>query len=289
MFNKKFLILTFFLSMSSISTHAIVNGKELHASQRPEIVRLLLYKGTTQKDIEENGRCTGTAISDFLVLTAGHCVTGFYNEKNDAIVLHRFKKDGSEEIIRANKVYTEYIAEDLQKVKDEQNKKHATPDSVPGCSPGIKPLAHTRTPDLALIKFPFGTFKKWAQVNFAQELSLNNPIEFLGYGVTISSFEASIPYADPNPTDLRIGKNQIWRTSENRVAFISEGYKPVADRGDSGAPLFYNGEVTAVISTVEEKCETEFGNDYAIMNTATRLSTLEALNFFIAAIDSLTK
>jgi hypothetical protein len=284
-----FLIIFSVVLFFSQKSLAIVNGEELHASQRPEIVRLLLYKESSEKKFEENGRCTGTAISDSLVLTAGHCITGFHNEKNDVIALHRFKNNDSEEIIPASKFYSEYVAEDLQSVKDEQNRNHATPDSVPGCSPGEKPLAHTQTLDLAILKFPEGTFKKWAQVNFAQVLNLKDQIELLGYGITISSYEASIPLADPLPSDLRLGKNQIWRTSEQRIGFTSQGNKPVADRGDSGAPIFYNGEVTAVVSTVEEKCETKFGSDYAIMNTATRLSTLEALNFFIAAIDFFSK
>ncbi len=283
----QFFVIVFAIAiLCAQKSQAIVNGKELLNSQRPEVVRLLLYKGSAINPVD-NGRCTGTAISDSLVLTAGHCVAGNFNEeKNDIIVLHRFKENGAEEIVPALQFYTEFISEDLQKIKDEQNKHGKT---TAGCSPGEKPMALTKTPDLALLKFPNKTFQTWAQINFQKIHTVGDSIEFLGYGKTTSSYEASIPLSDPRPNDLRLGKSKIWRVTEKRIAIISQHLDPIGDIGDSGAPFFDNGQVTAVLSTVETKCETEFGEDYAIMNTAVTLSSLEAIKFFSRALNKLER
>ncbi|MES2770026.1 MAG: trypsin-like serine protease [Bdellovibrionota bacterium] len=283
----QFFVIVFAIAvLCAQKSQAIVNGKELLNSQRPEVVRLILYKDKDSLlDQVDNGRCTGTAISDSLVLTAGHCVTGNFNEeKNNTIVLHRFKENKTEEIISVLQSYTEFIPEDLQKIKDEQNKHGKT---TPGCSPGEKPMVLTKTPDLALLKFPNKTFRTWAQINFQKIHSAGDSIEFLGYGMTASSFEVSIPFSDPQPNDLRLGKSKIWRTGEKRFAIISQYLDPIGDIGDSGAPVFDNGQVTAVLSTLETKCETEYGEDYAIMNTAVALSSIEAIKFFSKALNKL--
>lgn len=266
-------------------SHAIPNGQTLNSLEHPEIVRLLMYKQNEEKLLVQSDTCSGVAISNFLVLTAGHCVTGKNNEGVKSVALHRFTSENKVEIILADSAYTEYIPEDLQKAKDEQNEGAV----VPGCVPRPKPILQTKTPDLAIIKFPNNTFKKWAQIDLAAVLNTGDDIEYFGYGVKTSSLVSAMPPMDPQPDDLRSAANKIWRTTEKRSAIIAPPMEAFADQGDSGAPVFHDGAVVGVMSTMDEKCETAYGDDYALMNTITNLSSLESLDFFINAIHTLVK
>lgn len=285
MFYHILVILFAVLMLCTQKSHAIPNGQEIDSRKRPEIVRLLLYKIGQNKELLENGTCTGTAISDYLVLTAGHCVTGFTNEQNDLIVLHQFDKNGKEHLTKALNTYTEYIAEDFKKIKDEQNEGAV----VPGCVAKQKPIIQSKTPDLALVKFPRNTFKKTAQINLSKVLSVNDSVEFYGFGAKVPYFESAFPTLDPHVNDLRVAQNKIWRTSENRSAIISAPSQAFADVGDSGGPVFFNNEVVGVLSMLDEKCETAYGDDFAVMNTPVNLSSLQALDFFTRAVEALSK
>lgn len=57
-------------------------------------------------------------------------------------------------------------------------------------------------------------------------------------------------------------------------SFWNRPHSTWADSGDSGGPVLRNGKVIAILSTRHEKCETLYGEDYAIMNTATRVQKL---------------
>lgn len=273
---KFVLICAIFFSQKSF---AIINGKEMSPLEKPEVIRLLLFttddSGKVDPNLEDS--CSGVAISDSLVLTAGHCVAKADHSGNYKLALHRFLKNGIPEVIFATNAYTEYIPEDLQKLIDEQNKGAI----VPGCVAKAKPIIETKTPDIALVRFPSNTFSKWANINATKHLDVNDSVQFYGYGIV---FEGMPTMPEPSMLDFREGTNIIWRTSEQRIAFISPHHESIAQHGDSGAPVFNNGELVALVSSVEEKCETQYGDDYAIMNTATILSSEQAHSFLNTAL-----
>ena len=76
----------------------------------------------------------------------------------------------------------------------------------------------------------------------------------------------------PKDYELHQFITSIAKVSSQRIGMIARGLSPFATDGDSGGPVFHDGKIIAVMSTVSEYCETEFGEDYGILNTATLLS-----------------
>lgn len=267
------LFLVFFVLVTSTG-NAVVNGLPLSSEHKPEVIRLNIERvHPINGSIEE--ACTGVAISHSLVLTAGHCLAASPQGSTDNVYFNRFSKEGSSLNIPSQHFFTQYIYEEFVDDRPHQ--------LVPGCSLTPKKVTQTRTLDLGLVMFPDQTFDQWSDIDVQHEFQINDALEYYGYGSHVNTLGAFVPIQKASPSDLRFGANLIWRMNSQRISFLASLEDNFAAHGDSGGPVYKNNQVVAIMSTLEEHCETEFGSDYGVINTATPLSSKEALEFLLGA------
>lgn len=257
---------------------AVVNGVLKNSQEHPAMALLALAKaplsveelGTTYSKDEifkskSLGICSGSFISDRIVLTAGHCIS---NESEASIPYLVIAKNEKYILIPAIQTVTDYVYENLAGVAEGN-----------GCSPGPKPLPVTKTPDVALLLFPAGTSQHWLNTDFQYQAKINDSVEFYGFGTEYNPFDGSSMAAIVKDPKLRYGSSKVWRISPQRIGFVGTVMESFAADGDSGSAVLHNGKVVAVMSTVSERCETQFGEDYAILNTSSLLANSTVKSF----------
>ncbi|MFN8792459.1 MAG: trypsin-like serine peptidase [Bdellovibrionales bacterium] len=266
-------VLFLILGLSSLSS-AIRNGEPLLDQARPVVVRLYsVHKDEsfslgTLRSVYVNW-CSAVAISDQVLLTAGHCL---FPENSDVRLQPyavQYQSDGKPRTVKALDFWTSYRRESSAFPYDPETAYH--PDYVKGCRPGPVPLVNSPEPDVALVQFPPGTFQAWWPVDLESSVQIGEAIEYFGFGFTKDSFTVTPMGPDVENGALRRATNQVVRESPQRIAFWNPPESSWADSGDSGGPILRKGRVVAIMATRHEKCETQFGEDYKIMNTATRV------------------
>ncbi len=268
-------ILASFLHVDSAL--AVVNGAVQANESHPEVTLLLLAKRKlldtelTATSLSDFGVCSGAFISDRLVITAGHCF------ENDGHALYPYlaKKVGNSYNLTAPVASaTEYIYEELSGVSETSN----------GCSPGPKPLPQTKTPDIGLLLFPKNTSTLWFPAALNYQARKESKLSYFGFGTDQDPFSGIGSFLTKTP-ELRTGSSEVWRISKQRIGFVATVNETFAADGDSGGPVLVDGHLVGVMSTVSERCETEFGEDYAILNTASVISSIEAQSFIKKALE----
>lgn len=255
---------------------AVANGHKLSAWQKPEIIRLMIFEpsqNTSDSSMSlarlnqaSFGTCTGVAISDSLVLTAGHCLMSEENEKLQINALI-FENERDWKMLKPISTRSPYVFEKIETQED--------PNAVvPGCSAKRKVLVpQFQTDDWALLEFSPGTFKHWARVSEKIDIKIGNTVEIYGYGSHSDSMSGGLGSMSlPQHDDLRYFASSIKRENSQRWAILATPNKAFADEGDSGSPVFYNNELIGLISTVQPKCETEHGEDFEIMNSIIKIN-----------------
>jgi hypothetical protein len=253
---------------------AVHKAPGIHDLDRPEVVRLYslmpgVFKGLQSFISEYNNWCTGVAISDDQVLTAGHCLFPDLSDVRLEPYYVQVPKSGSAKIIKALRFKTSYKRESFEYPYDPNIRYHE--GYVKGCQKGPLPLFQTKEIDLAVVTFPQGTFSHWWEVDSVRPLEIGDEVEFWGFGVKFNSFVRAPMWPDLQSGALGQGRAVITQGNAQRVAFETAVEGPWADSGDSGGPLLRDGKVVAIMATRHEKCETPEGGDYVILNTATRL------------------
>lgn len=252
-------VFVFCASVFQTEAFAVVNGQQIDLRNHPELGLLTFTANSTL-----SSRCSGFFINDSQFITAGHCVR---DENGDrGVGLLRINENDDLNTVFPTAVFTAFVHEDLIPAN--------AAGPVPGCSIGQKPIVNTKTLDLALINFPAGTSTQWLEIDLDYSPTESDVLDYYGFGTHINPFAMMMPSLAAPIEALRFGQSAIWRWTSTRLALLSPDTKPFAADGDSGAPVIKNGKVVAVMNTVGTKCDTEFGEDYAIQNTATRLTKL---------------
>lgn len=265
------------LALVATNTYAIHKGAPLDETKYPNIVRVFAYKDKTINDINSYfWKCTGTIVSDHIVLTAGHCMPNKEQLKDYSLSIIRYNEKGQLERFNTKKFYSHYDPDTPDSELTMYDQSHSSPGYVPGCYAPPVALPHTKATDIAAVILPKGTFKQWAQIDTAPVVT-NDEVSFYGYGLKTNSFTGSIFEGSTDITDhdLSRGDAHVWeRENEQRISFVTKESGHFADSGDSGGPVMRDGKLVAVLSTVDQKCETPYGSDYAIVNTATRITEI---------------
>lgn len=277
--NTRMAFIMLSLIFSSNVALAIVNGAELSEPQHPEISLLLM----SSKKLKANEMvrvsvddfesvCSGSFISDQLVLTAGHCLT----DGSKSLYPYLARKKGSAfHLTEPVSAASAYVSEERDGVS-----------AVGGCSARLKPLPETKTLDLALILFPPQTSDRWFEINPSYVPAVGDKLVYFGFGSTIDPFTNSgaIGIRKSAPA-LRFSQSKVWRASQQRVGFVAPQHLAFAAEGDSGGPVLVDRKLVGVVSTLSERCESEWGHDYAMLNTSSLISTSEAKLFIEQALN----
>jgi hypothetical protein len=266
MFSKKvlfFVVLTFFIF--PLEVFSIVNGKNISENQLPEIKRLVLVPSSELINIDlinSYGRCSGVVISDHEILTAGHCVAS-----SDGLMIPYVAYFDGEKLktLKPLNVISDFIPENLPETIND--------GPVRGCSTKIFPLFETKTLDLAILVFASNTFNYYLEMDFNSHFIIGDKVNFFGFGIQTGSFEAQLPLPIISRNDLGTTTAQIGKIGYTRSATISAVGTGFADQGDSGGPVISNNKIIGILNSIEERCETEFGDDYALKNGFTKLSS----------------
>lgn len=261
------------LGLSSL-TWAIRNGEPLLDQDRPEVVRLYSIHKDENFSLEALRStyvnwCSAVAISDQVLLTAGHCLFPEDSDLRLQPYAVQYQSSGQIRTVKALDFWTSYRRESYAFPYDPETSYH--PDYVKGCRPGPVPLVNSPEPDIAFVQFPPGTFQSWWPVDLESSVQIGDGVEYFGFGFTKDSFTVTPMGPDLEDGALRRAENKVVRESAQRIAFWNPPELSWADSGDSGGPILRKGQVVAIMATRHEKCETPFGEDYKIMNTATRV------------------
>lgn len=275
MFKLKIVSVSYILLLVAPQAMAVVNGKTHSAFEKPEVLRTFQFLKDPKDSIqsqnlnqfmrESESQCSAVAISHFQAITAGHCVL---DEKGQPFLTWflKWKDTNSWTALKALKFQSRYVFQDL-------SPEPLGKTTVPGCSKDIKvkvPLA--KTMDLAILTFPAKTFSKWVKIGSPADVKIGSSLQIFGYGshqdkTNGGNFLSTTPKVD----DLRSFTSKVKRMNSQRWAILADAVSAFADEGDSGAPAFFNDQLVGLVSTVQPKCKTEFGEDYEIMNTITKV------------------
>lgn len=215
---------------SSIDSSLDVNnGEDITESNHPSVVLLIMSTGGGQ------GICTGTFVNDSQVVTAGHCVHGL-DPKYPAMAAVAVSEgsDGNPEYkVRARA---------LNLV---QHPKYSmTLDN------GVNGF------DLAVVNFPANSAPAVSTIA-SQEPELEADLTIVGYGNNRTYIDAAGRLNGDGAGTKRMGTNSVAAKEEGFLTFYGlpkaespyqKGEWVTAGSGDSGGPMFVDGELVGVTS-----------------------------------------
>lgn len=204
------------------STVKVTNGQEIPLSEYPSVV--LLY------DSEAGSICTGTFVTETMVITAAHCTMGGKVDANGNVDL------------------TLYIIE-IQDAAEKKAEIIGTSTKVVRNTEWDSNGGNVNRYDLGLVFFEPGVAKGVSEIASVPAQS-GDDFVIVGYGLNTSS------QSDSSSAGIkRVGENSISSISGGFIQFTGkndtttgDGTDVSAGSGDSGGPLFINGDVAGVTS-----------------------------------------
>lgn len=204
----------------------VTNGKVISEDVYPEVLMLEIATATGR-----SGTCTATFISDSVALTAAHCVNSGKPDADGMVDMEvHYVRSGEESSLDKKKTR---IATGL---KAYQNK--AWMESGGGVN----------AKDLGVVIFPANTAKSWATIGSRKPMA-GDDLVIVGYGLN------ELLDVGAKAGIKRMGKNKIKTVGEGFIEFEgtprdldSDGVNSASASGDSGGPLFVNGELVGSTS-----------------------------------------
>jgi hypothetical protein len=212
----KFCILSFFILLNS---YAIVGGNESYETSKYvklQFVKFGYYQG---------GPCSGSIISDYAILTAGHCVKDFLEQRDFGLKIAINDNNYSISDIKVPANYRKY-----QDIYDATYSKGLDYTDA---------MINVAKVDIAIIK----TKRKLKQFK-KTKISFMNPfsqVNFCGYGYTFFNGEL-FSYIPGSEGKLYCGSNKLVSTLGNPFKVKGNLYQAfygssLTGAGDSGAAL----------------------------------------------------
>ncbi|RYZ54277.1 MAG: trypsin-like serine protease [Proteobacteria bacterium] len=208
----------------TVSSQKVVNGSMAFYFEQPAVV--LLY------DQSSDSTCTGTFLNDHQVLTAAHCTGSFDVDYDTGEV------DGTMHVL-----FVDDLASGDARVFASSTSIYRNPNwDIAGSG--------VNSADLAIVNFPKGTWGTKAKIS-SRRAQVGDEVELFGYGIN----QDEDPSDSSSATVFRKGNNVIEQVGEGFIAFEGYSYDVSGDgsfassgHGDSGGPLFVDGEIVGVVS-----------------------------------------
>ncbi len=278
-------ILLLALCAFAATANAIVNGKDVGLKIHPEAAKILITARNAQNN-KMTFACTGVFISNSVLLTAGHCAPDVLsgeriNPKN--IILYSFGDKPLKHPVHAIAFDSQFslTGEEIGRqlaARDQKFKKYLL--QAPNCYSVPLPLLSPNSPDLALISFPPHTSDHFTKVDFNYVPHLGDKVSFVGFGTSVDPF-AYGSFGGSLNTQKRLGTSTVMRVSDEYAGIKAPANKAYAAPGDSGSPVYYNGQLVGIMSYMDTDCESKWGSDFGILNTFTYFSSKNAAQFLM--------
>ncbi len=202
----------------------VTNGHEISESTFPSVVLLTILDANDKVA----GICTGTFVNDSQVVSAGHCVEGL-NPADPAMAFLTKDKDGNPALLKA-----------------ESFARH------PNYSIRLGVSAY----DVSVINFPAGSAPAISP-RATRSPSAGQSFTIVGYGNNVNEFDSWGRMTGSGAGKKRAGTNSVGSVSGGFINFnglpeadgvTTQGTLVASGSGDSGGPLFVNGQLAGVTS-----------------------------------------
>lgn len=201
----------------------VTNGREITESTYPSVVLLVMETDMGQ------GICTGTFVNDSQIVSAGHCVEGL-DSSDPALYVVTTNAQG------------EYIAT----AKAVSFKRHPNYNIRLGVSPY----------DVSVINFEADSAPATSPLA-TRSPSAGQTLTIVGYGNNVNEFDRWGQLTGSGAGTKRAGNNSVGSVSGGFINFnglpesdgsTTKGTLVSSGSGDSGGPLFVNGQLAGVTS-----------------------------------------
>ncbi len=203
----------------------VTNGQDIAESDFPSVVLLVMVKNGQQSI------CSATFVNDHQVLTAGHCVEGLATEDPQLYFVERDAQGETSQVVKAERY-------------------RRNPNYSMSRNNGVNPS------DLAVVTFPRATAPATTDIA-AYRPDVGDSLTIVGYGNNRNYFESNGQMSGSGAGEKRRGENIIRKNDSGFLTFygvpesqegIAEGQWVASGSGDSGGPMFVNGELVGVTS-----------------------------------------
>ncbi len=201
----------------------VTNGREIAESTFPSVVLLVMETAQGQ------GICTGTFVNDSQIISAGHCVEGLD------------PADPSLYVVTTN-AQGEYVAT----AKAVSFKRHPSYNIRLGVSPY----------DVSVINFNADSAPATSAVA-TRSPTAGQTLTIVGYGNNVNEFDSWGQLTGSGAGTKRAGTNSVGSVTGGFINFnglpeadgaTTQGSLVSSGSGDSGGPLFVNGQLAGITS-----------------------------------------
>ncbi len=207
----------------------VTNGQVISEDVYPEVLMLEISTPSGKPGI-----CTGTFISDAVALTAAHCVNNGQPDDDGKVDMEIHYVHGSDGVqnLDSNKNQNRLA----KAVAAYQNK------AWQATGGGVNPR------DLGIVVFPKGTAKRWATIA-TRKPTVGDDFVIVGYGLNeLMDWGAKAGVKRMGKNKIKVLENGFIKFEGTPRNLDADGINSASASGDSGGPLFVNGELVGTTS-----------------------------------------
>ena len=210
---------------SGLADLKVTNGVQITNHEFPSVVLLML---------EGRNICTGTFVNDSQIVTAAHCVYGLNTNNPDIKIVEPLQSGGRTRYIEKARALN-FVKNPNYRMRDNNGVNHS---------------------DLAIINFPMGTSDHDRSIA-AIPPEVDQEITIVGYGNNQNFIDQNGQQSGKGAGTKRVGTNFVRMLDDGMIVFlglteaigdVERGEFSASGSGDSGGPLFVDGQLAGVTS-----------------------------------------